>query len=72
MEVRIPGEVMNAGRAPRSSDPLGDPVDIRVEHGTVYVMSEKATGNDWMSRSKYRVVHGASLPGNKKYIAKNY
>jgi len=51
---------------------LGDPIDITVAHGDVYVMSEKATGNDWMSRSKYRVVHGASLKGNRKYIAKGY
>ena len=34
-----------------------------------FLMSEKATGNDWMSRSKYRVVHGA---GGSSYIEKGY
>lgn len=52
-------------RAPRSSDPFGKPIDIRVQHGDVYVMSEKATGFDWRNRSQYRLVHAA---GAAKYI----
>lgn len=42
-----------------------EPCDIRVEHGDVYVMSDKATGHDWKRRSIYRLVHGAGCP---KYI----
>jgi len=56
-------------RAPSSSMPFGEPVDVAVQHGDVYIMSEKATGNDWMSRRKYRVVHGA---GASAYISKGY
>jgi len=51
-------------RMPGSSE-NGPCVDIEVHHGDVYVMSEKATGFDWRSRSKVRVVHGA---GSAKYI----
>lgn len=53
-------------RQPQSSEPFGAPVDIDVQHGDVYVMSEKATGFDWKSRSKLRVVHAA---GAAKYIS---
>jgi len=56
-------------RKPNSSAPFREPVDVTVHHGDVYIMSEKATGNDWMSRSKYRVVHGA---GARTYIEKGY
>jgi len=52
-------------RAPHSSDPFGEPIDVCVQHGDVYVMSEKATGFDWRSRSQYRLVHAA---GAAKYI----
>ena len=51
--------------APGSSEPFGPPIDIEVAHGDVYVMSEKATGFDWMRRSTHRVVHAA---GSRKYI----
>ena len=52
-------------RRPRSSEPFGPMIDLEVRHGDVYVMSEKATGFDWMRRSQYRVVHAA---GHAKYI----
>lgn len=52
-------------RMPGSSEHTLSPVDIRVSHGDVYVMSEKATGFDWKYRSRVRVVHGA---GSDKYI----
>ena len=52
-------------RMPGSSEHTLSPVDIRVSHGDVYVMSEKATGFDWKCRSRVRVVHGA---GSDKYI----
>jgi alkylated DNA repair dioxygenase AlkB len=54
-------------REPGSSEhksSLG-PIDIQVNHGDVYIMSEKATGFDWKHRSKYRLVHAA---GASKYI----
>jgi len=35
-----------------------------LEHGDMYIMSEKATGYDWKSKSKYTLRHAA---GCKKY-----
>ena len=54
-------------RMPGSSDHTLEPVDIRLNHGDIYIMSEKATGFDWKKRSKVRVVHGA---GHTSYIDK--
>jgi hypothetical protein len=50
-----------------SSDNFFGPIDVKVNHGDIYVMSEKATGHDWKKRSKVRLVHAA---GSKKYIDK--
>ena len=47
-----------------SSEHTLEPTDIKLNHGDVYIMSEKATGWDWKLRSKVRVVHGAG----SKYI----
>ena len=44
---------------------FGSPIDIDVEHGDIYIMSEKATGHDWKMRSKYRLVHAA---GHSSYL----
>lgn len=52
-------------RLPRSSHHELEPTDILIRHGDVYVMSEKATGFDWRSSSKVRVVHAA---GADKYL----
>jgi len=53
-------------RAPGSSEPYLDKhFDLKIKHGDIYIMSEKASGYDWKSRSKYRLVHAA---GNEKYI----
>ena len=52
-------------RKPGSSTQFGKPIDINVDHGDIYIMSEKATGFDWKSRSKYRLVHAA---GHKNYL----
>lgn len=52
-------------RLPGSSEHTLRGVDVVVRHGDVYVMSEKATGFDWMRRSLVRVVHAA---GSAKYI----
>eukprot|EP00929_Paragymnodinium_shiwhaense_P106021 TRINITY_DN7110_c0_g1_i2.p1 TRINITY_DN7110_c0_g1~~TRINITY_DN7110_c0_g1_i2.p1 ORF type:complete len:302 (+),score=48.56 TRINITY_DN7110_c0_g1_i2:118-1023(+) len=54
-------------RMPGSSLHAHKPVDVVVNHGDIYVMSEKATGYDWRLRSKVRVVHAA---GDAAYIDK--
>ena len=33
------------------------PIDIKVNHDDIYIMSEKETGYDWRYRSKVRIVH---------------
>jgi alkylated DNA repair dioxygenase AlkB len=52
-------------RKPGSSEQFGKSIDINVEHGDIYIMSEKATGYDWKLRSKYRLVHAA---GHSTYL----
>lgn len=52
-------------RLPLSSEHTLEPVDIELRHGDIYVMSEKATGCDWRSRSRVRLVHAA---GAQQYI----
>lgn len=47
-------------RMPHSSN-NGIPIDIQIGHGDIYIMSEKATGNDWKKTSKVRVVHAAQF-----------
>ena len=44
--------------------PIGNPIDINLNDGDVYVMSEKAVGADWKLRSKYTLRHAA---GAEKY-----
>jgi alkylated DNA repair dioxygenase AlkB len=41
-----------------SSSDNGPGREIALNHGDIYVMSEKATGYDWRMRSKVRLVHG--------------
>jgi|694.fasta_scaffold32638_1 hypothetical protein len=41
------------------------PIDINVKHGDIYIMSEKASGFDWLKSKRYRLVHAA---GSIKYI----
>jgi hypothetical protein len=38
---------------------------LKLEHGDIYIMSEKATGNDWKKKTRYTLRHAA---GAKKYI----
>ena len=38
---------------------IGDPFSTLLNHGDVYVMSEKATGNDWMKKNTYHLRHSA-------------
>jgi alkylated DNA repair dioxygenase AlkB len=56
-----------AWRMPKTSEHYGESIDIQVNHGDMYIMSEKATGFDWKLRSKVRIVHAA---GSNKYIIK--
>ena len=46
--------------------PVGSPIDISLNCGDVYVMSEKAVGADWKKKSKYTLRHSA---GAKKYTS---
>jgi len=48
--------------------PLGEPIDIALNCGDVYIMSEKAVGSDWKLSSKYTVRHAA---GADKYRSLN-
>ena len=51
-------------RSPGSSNLYGNLMEIPIHHGDLYVMSEKATGSDWLMTSQWRLVHAA---GNEKY-----
>tara|TARA_A100001388_G_C28587386_1_gene411815 strand:- start:141 stop:722 length:582 start_codon:yes stop_codon:yes gene_type:complete len=44
--------------------PVGKPIDIHLNSGDVYIMSEKAVGADWKLKSKYTLRHSA---GADKY-----
>jgi len=44
--------------------PVGNPIDITLNCGDVYIMSEKAVGSDWKLRSLYTLRHAA---GAAKY-----
>ena len=44
--------------------PVGKPIDIKLNSGDVYIMSEKAVGADWKLKSKYTLRHAA---GADKY-----
>ena len=44
--------------------PSGDPIDIRLNDGDLYIMSEKAVGADWKKRIIYTLRHAA---GAEKY-----
>ena len=44
--------------------PVGKPIDIHLNSGDVYIMSEKAVGADWKLKSKYTLRHAA---GADKY-----
>jgi hypothetical protein len=56
-------------RLPRSTAHPFNDINLNVNHGDIYIMSEKATGFDWRSTSKVRIVHAA---GHKSYIDKGF
>ena len=41
------------------SEPVGDVITIPLHGGDLYIMSEKAVGNDWKLRSKWTLRHAA-------------
>lgn len=45
--------------------PIGEKIQLTLNHGDLYIMSEKATGNDWKKSSKYTLRHAA---GCEKYL----
>ncbi len=48
--------------------PVGDRIKLVIEHGDMYVMSEKATGWDWKRKTIYTLRHAA---GCEKYTTIN-
>jgi hypothetical protein len=46
--------------------PVGKPIDITLNCGDVYIMSEKAVGAEWKMRSLYTLRHSAGI---KKYTS---
>jgi hypothetical protein len=52
-------------RLPKAFDQGSAMFQFELEPGTVYAFSEKATGHDWRSSSKCRLVHGA---GARSYV----
>lgn len=47
------------------SEPVGNPTCIDLNHGDMYIMTEKTTGNDWKRKNIHTLRHAA---GCKKYI----
>ena len=43
----------------KKSKPQGKPIDVRLNDGDLYIMSEKAVGTDWKKRSIYTLRHSA-------------
>lgn len=44
------------------SQPIGKRCKLKIHHGDIYVMSEKATGNDWKKKNTYTLRHAAGAP----------
>lgn len=47
------------------SNPIGERIKLKLNHGDIYIMSEKATGNDWKKKLKPTLRHGA---GSEKFL----
>ena len=43
----------------KNSKTVSEPFDIKLDSGDIYIMSEKAVGQDWKKRSIYTLRHGA-------------
>ncbi len=49
-----------------NSEPVGKQIKLKLNHGDIYVMSEKAVGTDWKKKSIYTLRHAA---GSSKYTS---
>jgi len=47
------------------NDKIGDKIKIELTNGSIYIMTEKASGNDWKSKNKYTFRHAT---GCEKFI----
>ena len=52
----------------KNGKPIGKSIDIQLNDGDLYIMSEKTVGCDWKLRSKFTIRHAA---GADKYISLN-
>jgi hypothetical protein len=50
----------------KNGKPIGKSIDIQLNDGDLYIMSEKTVGCDWKLRSKFTIRHAA---GANKYIS---
>ena len=50
----------------KNSKPIGEPYKVYLNSGDIYIMSEKAVGQEWKKRSIFTLRHAA---GAKKYIS---
>ena len=51
-----------------NSKAVGARISLQLNHGDIYIMSEKATGNDWKKKLRYTLRHAA---GSEKYLKIN-
>lgn len=47
------------------SKSVGKTCILELNHGDMYIMSEKAVGTDWRSSNKYTLRHSAGVSGSK-------
>lgn len=53
------------------SKQIGERCELELNHGDIYVMSEKATGNDWLKKVIPTLRHTAGAPRFTKYVEKD-
>lgn len=46
-------------------NPTSEKIEIELDHGDIYIMNEKASGNDWKKRKIPTLRHSAGLRGSK-------
>jgi hypothetical protein len=51
----------------QNSKRIGDEYIVKLYNGDMYIMSEKASGFDWLKRSKKTLRHGAAIEGSKMF-----
>tara|TARA_B110000483_G_C18046815_1_gene484849 strand:- start:312 stop:491 length:180 start_codon:yes stop_codon:yes gene_type:complete len=52
----------------KNSKPISKPLIVVLGNGDVYIMSEKAAGNDWMCKNIATLRHAAAGDSNSKYF----